>query len=301
MAACMACFMGACSKEDGGNPASSEQGQNGQQGEDGSDDNPDEPTPKDVEFLFEDNFALTRLTAGDSYPYYAWTEPGFKTWWDSANAGYRMAGIKAQPMDYPAAPGLNIGVDGKNCLQLTTRETGALGALAGMRIAAGALFTGSFDTQQAMSNTLAATRMGVPYAHKPIKMSGYYKYQPGDRLQDKDGNEITGERDAPDIYCIVYKNVDEQGKKVQLDASNILTSSAVVGVGHIQKNEIDFSNQWVAFNIPVAYTATVDSKDIENKLYSTAIVFTSSARGGEFIGAPGSTLWIDNVKLESEY
>lgn len=263
---------------------------------------PDDTSAKDVDFLFDDNFTLTPVKEGDRYPYYTWTEPGFETWWASGNAGYRLTGLQAQPLDYPTAPEFNTGVDGKNCLKLTTRDTGNLGAMAGMRIAAGALFTGSFDSQHALGNTLAATRMGVPYAHKPIKMSGYYKYQPGDKLLDRSGREITGVRDSPDIFCVVYKNVDEQGNNIQLDGSNILSSPAIVGLGRIKPTDIDASgSQWVYFDLPIEYAVSVDSKDVKNKLYSTAIVLTSSIRGAEFVGAPGSTLWIDNVKLESEY
>ena len=120
-------------------------------------------------------------------------------------------------------------------------------------------------------------------------------------MQDKNGREIVGERDAPDIYCVVYKNIDANGNRIQLDGSNIFTSPAIVGIGRIKRDEIDFSNQWVGFNIPIVYVVPVDKSDVKNNLYSTAIVFTSSIRGAEFVGAPGSTLWIDNVKLESEY
>lgn len=99
-----------------------------------------------------------------------------------------------------------------------------------------------------------------------------------------------------------YTTVEEQGNNIQLDGSNILSSPAIVGLGRIKPTDIDASgSQWVYFDLPIEYAVSVDSKDVKNKLYSTAIVFTSSIRGGEFIGAPGSTIWIDNVKLESEY
>jgi hypothetical protein len=144
--------------------------------------------------------------------------------------------------------------------------------------------------------------MGLPYAHKPSRLTGYYKYVPGVKMQDRTGAEIENEKDYPDIYCVIYRNTDEQGNPIQLDGSNILSSPEIVGIGRIKSSDIDVSGtQWVHFDLPVAYNTTIERADIENYLYNTAIVFSSSIRGAEFIGAPGSTLWIDNVKLECEY
>lgn len=262
---------------------------------------PKREMPSDPEFNFDNNFFLTTVKAGDQYPYYAWTEYGIE-WWASGNAGYRLTGLKAAPMDYPTCPELNTGLGGKNCLKLTTRDTGSLGAMVGMRIAAGNLFSGSFDTQEALGNTLAATRMGLPYAHKPIRLTGYYKFKAGPKMQDRTGKELVGETDYPDFYCVVYRNTDENGNSIQLDGSNVLSSPSIVALGRIKQSDIDVSgSQWVYFDLPIAYNANVERPDVENYLYSTAVVFSSSVRGAEFIGAPGSTLWIDNVKLECEY
>lgn len=262
---------------------------------------PKSEMPADPEFNFDNNFTLTTVSDGDQYPYYTWTEYGIE-WWATGNAGYRLTGLKAQPMDYPTCPDLNKGMGGKHCIKLTTRDTGSLGAMVNMRIAAGNLFSGSFDTKKAMTETLAATQMGLPYAHKPIRMTGYYKFIPGDKMQDKTGKVLIGEQDSPDIYCVVYRNTDEQGGPIQLDGSNVLSSPEIVGIGRIKQSEIDKTGtQWVRFELPIAYNATIERADVENYLYNTAVVFSSSIRGAEFIGAPGSTLWIDNVKLECEY
>ena len=262
---------------------------------------PKREMPADPEFNFDNNFSLTTVKENDKYPYYKWTEYGID-WWASGNAGYRLTGLKAQPMEYPTCPELNAGIGGKHCLKLTTRDTGSLGAMVNMRIAAGNLFSGSFDTQEALGNTLAATRMGLPYAHKPSRLTGYYKFKSGEKMQDRTGKEIVGEKDFPDIYCVVYRNTDEAGNSIQLDGSNVLSSPAIVGLGRIKSADVDRTGtQWVRFDLPIAYNATIERADVENYLYNTAVVFSSSIRGAEFIGAPGSTLWIDNVKLECEY
>ncbi len=262
---------------------------------------PKREMPADPEFNFDNNFQLTTVKENDKYPYYSWTEYGID-WWSNGNPGYRLTGLKAQPMDYPTCPELNTGLGGKHCLKLTTRDTGSLGAMVGMRIAAGNLFSGSFNTQEALNNTLAATRMGLPYAHKPSRLTGYYKFKPGDKMQDKMGNYLEGEKDYPDIYCVVYRNTDDNGNAIQLDGATVLSSPEIVGLGRIKSSDIDASgSQWVYFDLPIEYNTPIEQADVENYLYNTAIVFSSSIRGAEFIGAPGSTLWIDNVKLECEY
>ncbi len=205
-------------------------------------------------------------------------------------------------MEYPTCPELGTGVDGGNCVKLTTRDTGVLGDMVNMRIAAGNLFSGVFDIERAMKAPLTATRIGQPYAHKPTNMKGYYKYKPGAKMQDRTGGEIAGVTDSPDIYCIIYRNTDNNGNPVQLDGSNILTSPAVVGIGRIEQSGIDKTgSQWLPFNLPISYNASIKKDDVLSWHYNIAIVFTSSIRGGEFIGAIGSTLWIDNVSLTTEY
>lgn len=150
--------------------------------------------------------------------------------------------------------------------------------------------------------------MGLPYAHKPTRMTGYYKFKRGDKMQDRTGKEIA-ELDYPDFYCVVYRNTDEDGNAVQLDG-NLLSDDIkvnphkdkIVGMGRISSSKIDSNGtEWKPFSIDIVYTEEISEDDMFDYKYNTAIVFSSSIRGAEFIGAPGSTLWIDNVKLECEY
>lgn len=150
--------------------------------------------------------------------------------------------------------------------------------------------------------------MGLPYAHKPIRMTGYYKFKRGDKMQDRTGKEIA-ELDYPDFYCVVYRNTDEDGNAVQLDG-NLLSDDIkvnphkdkIVGMGRISSSKIDSNGtEWKPFSIDIVYTEEISEDDMFDYKYNTAIVFSSSIRGAEFIGAPGSTLWIDNVKLECAY
>ena len=258
--------------------------------------------PVNPMFNFDDNFELITIKEGDQFPYYTWTETDAKIkWWASGNGGFRVTGLKVDPLSYPTCPDMETGVDGKNCLKLETRSTGSLGAMVNMPIAAGNLFSGTFDIESAMKKPLAATRFGQPYSHKPSRLTGYYKFKPGAKMQDRSGKEISGV-DYPDIYCVVYRNADNSGNPILLDGTNILTSSDIVGIGRIKKEDIDITGtQWKQFSLPISYKQNVSEDDIFDYKYNTAIVFSSSIDGAEFKGAPGSTLWIDNVKLECEY
>ena len=82
--------------------------------------------------------------------------------WASGNAGFAIAaGNAAQPDDFPTFSTTDA-YQGKLAAQLVTRSTGKWGALAGMPIAAGNLFIGTFDGSSAMADPLGATHFGLP-------------------------------------------------------------------------------------------------------------------------------------------
>lgn len=237
-----------------------------------------------------------------SNAYYEWVQgdmgPG--QWWSTGNPGFRLSVSSAKPDEYPTVP--EEGIDRGACVKLTTRDTGGFGKMVNMRIAAGNLFVGTFDVANALKDALKATQMGLPFAHKPQRLTGFYKFRPGATFQDKEGNPVAGRQDVFDIYIVVYKNIDSQGNKVQLYGDDILTSPQIVGLARIDSETIDNSGtEWVRFELPVEYTAEISREDIESEMYNTAVVFSSSIRGAYFEGAVGSTLWIDNVTLECEY
>ena len=64
-----------------------------------------------------------------------------------------------------------------------------------MPIAAGNLFIGSFDVNNAMSNPLQATKFGLPFRHVPTYLAGYYKYKAGDQFTEG-GKPVEGKRDV---------------------------------------------------------------------------------------------------------
>ena len=171
-----------------------------------------------------------------------------------------------------------------------------------MRLAAGNHFIGTFDVTNALKDALAATRFGLPFAHKPRLLRGFYRYTPGATVQSRNGQPIPEAVDECDIYAVFYRNVDAQGNQIQLDGSNITSSPEIVAMARIDRSTIDRrGTEWVPFSLPFVYQQEVTDEDIRQKRCSITIVFSSSQDGGNFIGAIGSTLWIDEVTLECEY
>lgn len=210
--------------------------------------------------------------------------------WANANSGFNYTGVQAAADNYPTSPAPN-GVKG-NCVKLTTKSTGSLGALLGMYLAAGNLFIGQFTIT--LPNVVKATKFGSPFKHVPTAITGYYKFKAGDTFT-VDGKVVTDRKDICDIYGIFYETDDEVK---MLDGTNAFTSENLISVARI--NDAHETDEWTEFNIPfVTLTGkTIDAQKLKDGKYNVAIVFSSSIRGDLFEGAEGSTLYIDEVELK---
>ena len=256
--------------------------------------------PSTINFEFE-NAKL--LNEGSKKPnYYKWyeTQPDGSEleYWASANAGFAIVMKNTLPENYPSAS-----VDGYNgkCLKLTTCSTGYWGLNAGRPLAAGNFYIGEFDVTLALTNTLHTTHMGRPFAKKPIKVTGMYKYKAGDVFW-KYVNKITEEhpeiKDRAAIYAVFYRNHDEQGNEVMLFGDDSKTNPNIVALAEVEN--IPETDTWSPFKMTFKYSTDIDLDELQAQGYSLTIVFTSSTDGAYYEGAPGSTLYIDSVKLECE-
>lgn len=232
-------------------------------------------------------YAVWYETAADGYEINAWA---------TGNPGFAITAGDAAPSEYPSSV-LEEGYEGRG-VRLITRATGTLGALFGMPIAAGNLFTGTFNTLDALGSATKATRFGTPVSQRPLSFSGYYKYTPGEEVTGEDNKPIPGKIDAGDIYAILYRNTDSEGKAFTLDGDNVKTSDQIVATAII--DEVKPTTQWTPFDINFTYKEQLDEQILRNYGYSLAIVFSSSINGAYFEGAVGSTLCIDEVKVSYE-
>ena len=231
---------------------------------------------------------------GKYYVWYRKNGDGSKEYiWASGNEGYMIAKPNADATDYPTVPDEN-GFDGY-CVRLTTRSTGSWGKIFKKPIAAGNFYLGAFDSQYALTNTLKTTDMGIAYTREPVKVTGYYKYAPGETFTDKDFKELGNRTDEASIYSVLYVNHDEAGNEVMLHGDDVLSSPYIVRKAQVET--LPATNEWRRFEMTFEGTAPIDETLLANHGYNLAIVFSSSKTGDTFEGAVGSTLCVDKVEI----
>ena len=247
-----------------------------------------------------DSYHFETVSSAPGYDVFTETGNGVRLTWESGNAGFKMSAGGAGREAYPTSQADN-GVEGK-CVKLTTCSTGSLGALVGMPIAAGNIFFGQFNVSAAMSNPLAATQFGIKCNRKPLRMSGYYRYEPGEQLQD--GKENIDGTDEMDIYAIFYENTDVFGRAVMMDG-NISKDNFIhpqmVALARIEDHSA--KSEWTRFELEFdygRYGKSVDETRLSAGGYNIAIVMSSSIGGASFRGAVGSTLYVDEIELVFE-
>lgn len=230
--------------------------------------------------------------------YYFWYEKDAKgtilNWWATANAGFLMSGLGKKPADFPTSVD-SAGVKGC-CVKLTTRSTGMFGKMMEMPIAPGNIFIGEFLTANATKAPLEATRFGLAIApSRPVSLTGYYKYTPGEVFTNKVMEQIPERIDTCAIYSVLYE-IDPENFE-PLNGSNVLSSDRIVLVAQLKNPGAE--SEWTGFEIPYQEFGgnMFDRKKLENGEYAITIVASSSKGGEVFEGAVGSTLHIDELKI----
>ncbi len=219
--------------------------------------------------------------------------------WASGNPGFALTGTGSTPESFPTFQAED-GLEGK-CLELVTRSTGFFGTQVGMPLAAGSLFIGTFDTTNAVARPLEATRFGTPFYNIPRSLTGFFKFAPGEQyceLVDGKLRPVEGRTDVFNIYSVLFEvTADMQ----MLDGSNALSEDNpnIIAVAEIPMEERIATDEWREFTIPYVYRPgkKLDIQKLLDGSYSITIVCTSSADGGKFSGAVGSTLKVDNLRI----
>lgn len=221
--------------------------------------------------------------------------------WATANSGYALTGVPSlsDPYTYPTTS-YDAGYAGKG-VKLETKATGFFGTTFRMPLAAGNLFIGSFNAKSAgkgPEEALKSTLFGLPITYvsnkKPKSFNVWYKYTPGEVFKDEHQQVVPGKQDIFDMYAILYEPVD--GKI--LDGSIDFDDTCIVAIARI--NDPQPASEYTYTSIPFKYRKDVDPIKLAKGEYFTAIVFSSSLEGAYFRGAIGSTLIIDEAKIELE-
>lgn len=214
--------------------------------------------------------------------------------WATGNSGFHIANGNAQPDEYPSTPLLQ-GYDGAG-VRLVTRSTGKWGELMNKRIAAGNLFLGTFDMSKVILEPMESTCFGIRFNKEPRRFRGYYKYTPGERYQDREGNAVEARRDSAAVYSVLYRNHDAAGNEVMLHGDDVMTNPNIVAIARLW--DVKYTDDWTEFVVDFVYTEPVDRRLLDDYGYNIAVVFSSSKEGAYFEGAVGSTLCVDKVSVE---
>lgn len=185
--------------------------------------------------------------------------------------------------------------NGTSAVKLATVDSKGLAALKIPKVTSGSLFLGTFETD--MDNTLNSTKFGIPFTKKPLTVSGHYKYTPGKVFYrssvaapaEYKEEENTVDKCAFNVFLYEIKDDKDAyitGYKTYEDTRIIAHASF----------ESDGAKEYTAFNLELKYTKEYD----KSKKYRFAIVASTSSQGDTFSGAPGSTLYLDDIEVIAE-
>lgn len=235
-----------------------------------------------LKFDFEDWFM-----EGGLWKYPALTDD----MWSSANQGIMTAKLGKVDL-YPTRSTTDC-FSGKYAALLETQRGGTFLVAGYVPIFSGSLFRGDFKLNMASPPQSALFGQIHPKeSGKPIKMTGYYKYTPGDTLINRQGI-VPDKTDEFSIYAVVYKvKKGNEGLSEYLNGENILTSDKVISKAILEDRSP--KAQFTKFELPFVYTEDMNY-DLYN--YKLAIVFASSKNGDFYEGAVGSTLIVDDVEV----
>ncbi len=218
--------------------------------------------------------------------------------WQSGNYGVMLSqlfgGTPPEKITYCVTQ--DEGKVGKGA-KIQTVSAGALGAMMQKPIASGSIYMGDLDKGALLGkNPLKATHFGLPFTQEPLYLTGYYKYLQGDVVIGKDGKTIEGAKDTFDLYAIFFETTNEVS---YLDGTNVRTSPQLISIAEIKEEDKRESAEWLRFSIPFETIEgrSIDPEKLKAGKYSISIIASSSNKGAEFVGAIGSTLWLDELTL----
>lgn len=215
--------------------------------------------------------------------------------WSSANQGIMTAKLGKVDV-YPTRPTEDC-VSGKYAALLETQKGGTFLVAGYVPIFSGSLFRGAFKLDMASPPKSALFGQIHPQeSGKPVKMTGYYKYKPGETLINKNGI-VAGKTDEFSIYAVIYKvTKGAEGLNEYLNGENVLTSDKLIAKAILEDRSP--KALFTKFDLPFVYTEDMDYNLHDYKL---AVVFASSKNGDFYEGAIGSQLIVDQVEVVCEY
>ena len=240
--------------------------------------------------------------------------------WATSNVMAKVAGItKTNTSVFPEKRG-----DGY-CARLDTRmeSVKVLGLVNITVLAAGSIFTGSVhEPIKGTKNPQKMLQTGIPFTKKPVALQFDYKVKMSDRekrIRATGFSKITdvAGKDYPAAILFLQKRWEDANGNVyakrigtlvtyyyhSTDWKNNATYEIMYGditsrpeyKPHMMRLQVteNYTVNSKGESVPIHEVAWGDENDEPTHLY---LQFTSS-HGGAYVGSPGNSLWIDNVKL----
>lgn len=225
---------------------------------------------------------------------------GFEEWYTPAGKNYQQPGLdnnsawatgNAGVVTLGSANTTPVEISsGDLAAQMLTKDLGVLGQIAGQRMAAATLFTGTFVLD--ISNPLNSTKFGIAFAARPKSFSVDYSYSAGSPYKNGTGQTLN-KKDSCDIYLLLE---NRSGITVKRIATAWFRSG-------------EESNHFKNINIPItygvlpsgapAYQLPVNGQfgAATDPVTHITVVFSSSAYGNSFEGGVDSKLVVNNLHL----
>ena len=138
-------------------------------------------------------------------------------------------------------------------------------------------------TSSLASKPLASTLFGQPYATGiPQELEFVYQYKAGAKVIHGEGKNVElPAQDKGSVSAVFYEVTDD---------------AAFLNGTYLQTEGTD----WVTYKLPLEVVNQERDKaiDLTTKKYRLALVFSSSYRGAEYIGAVGSELLLKKVTIK---
>ena len=234
----------------------------------------------------------TWTSEGAMYPEEITNPVGWATCNDAVGLIKNMGPMLGHPEyngEYPVRPTEN-GVTGKGAIIESVYT--AKGNLMGQTIPAvtsGTIFLGTFNAIAAMTDPMATTEFGILFEDKPLAVTGWLKYTPGEKFYDENG-EIIDKQDLGTVNAVLYEVTSEDET---LNGSDIYTSDKICATGSFETaGAADFTQ----FTVDMEYVKDYDP----SKTYKLAVIFAASKEGNAYRAASGSIMIVDNVTIICE-
>ncbi len=216
--------------------------------------------------------------------------------WATGNPGAAIiASYGSAPESFPTFSTDN-GYVGKGVC-MNTQGTGSLGQMMNKPIAAGNLFLGKFNVNQVLLNPLKTTEFGIAMSRVPVRVTGYYRYQPGPEFTNAKKEIVPGRVDEASIYAVFFRNTDANGNSIVLYGDDVMTNPLIAKIAQVKS--LPATDEWTRFEM-FFEGGDVDNALLDAQGYNLTLVFSSSKNGDNFEGAIGSTLYIDEVEISFE-